>query len=268
MFSDSPKPVNACVIDNYTDSVLNIYYDFWSSHVDYSWRTISKLDSSTGIPFFQGTSLLFQYLHEDNAWLFFHFKWAKFVGGESRTRKTKTIWNASSFIWGLCTGFPLLPESSWPNFLTLFCLLWFCLGWRNGEDGWQRAGLEGSSKVKQGGGPLLFGEAAFLSPQDVEPAPGRSCSRAVLLLTDVRRVPFPWGFALVCVLSKSLRYALDKLPAMSWTELQRTGFPTPRGGTGMTELPSARERGKETWHVLGVGFPEMCRLSQRRSLPE
>lgn len=61
---------------------------------------------------------------------------------------------------------------------------------------------------------------------------------AVLILTEVRRFPFPQGSQSFAI-SQFFHYPLDKRSAINWTELHKTKFPTTRDSAGMAELPSA-----------------------------
>lgn len=209
------------------------------SYVEYSWRNNSKLDAYIGIPFLWRVSLLFQYLHEDNTLLCFNFKWAEFVVGETRMRKT--IWKAYlpcfrtlpwiSFCGPSPAGQPLLPCFASCNFV-----------WDEETDKTVDRELDWSWRQGEAGQSSLAREVAFYSPQDMEPHPTQVC----LSSYRCQKNSFPLGLLLICVISKSLDLALDKLPATSWTKQHMTEFTVPRCGAAVTELTSAREESLPT----------------------
>ena len=133
----------------------------------------------------------------------------QFVGGESRIRKTKTIWNANSFIWGFFTGFALLPGSSWLIFLTLFCLHDFV--WGEGME--KTVNPEPYLKLAVGwwgNGGSSPAQGSCLSFTTQGRASRHTLHGAVLILIKVRRFPFPQGSQSFAI-SQSFHYPLDKL---------------------------------------------------------
>ena len=85
-------------------------------------------------------------------------------------------------------------------------------------------------------------------------ASGHILHGAVVILSEVRRFPFPQGSQSFAI-SQSFHYPLDKLPAVNWTELQKTKFAPTRGGARMTELPSVGKGGKGNLPWAGTQVP-------------